>query len=683
MTRAGWLGEEFANQLAGPSRNGLYSRMSRLPLLVLGLLICRVAFAGVVRIEVDERSDVLMTPNASAAIPYERVVGKVHFAIDPKLPANRLTSDLDFAPRNSQGLVEFSADLYLLQPKNPARGNGTVLFQVANRGRKDLLALFNRGTSSNDPRTIEEMGDGFLFDHGFTLAWIGWQFDIPAGGKLMHFSAPVARQGSTAISGLVRADFVPDQRTTEIYVADRNHVAYPAANPEDRSLQLTVRDRRDGARTVIPRTDWKFDATRTNIVKSTGFEPGKIYEIVYRAEDPVLVGLGSAAIRDFVAHLKQNRATTHIERAIAIGSSQTGRFLRTFLYFNFNQDERGARVFDGVWVHIAGAGRGSFNHRFAQPSRDARPYFNFFYPTDLFPFTDGPQTDPLTGLTEGLLDRASKAGVAPRIFYTNGAYEYYGRTASLIHTTVDGTRDFAPRDDTRIYFIAGSQHGPASAFPPGRAGMQYLANSNDYRWVMRSLLMSMHRWLAEGAAPPASRYPRIVDGQLAPLGGVKFPNLPGVAFPTRIHNAFALDYGPDFRSKGIITIEPPRVGAGYPALLPQVDADGNETAGIRMPWIQVPLATYTGWNSRAPAIGAPEELFSFAGSTLPFAKSKAERERTGDPRASIAERYKNRDEYLDKVRGAIRELTAGGYLIESDTTAIMEQAGRQWDHWTK
>jgi hypothetical protein len=657
--------------------------MSRLPLLVLGLVLCRLAFAGVVRIEIDERSDVLMPATAGAAGAYERVVGKVHFAIDPTVAANRVISDIDLAPRNAAGLVEFSADLYLLQPKDPARGNGTVLFQVANRGRKDLLTLFNRGTASTDPRTVEEMGDGFLFDRGFTLAWIGWQFDIPAGGKLLHFSAPVARDGAKPISGSVRADFVPDQRTNEIYVGDRNHVAYRAANPDDPSLQLTVRDRRDGARTVIPRADWKFDDTRTNIVKSTGFEPGKIYEIVYRAEDPALVGLGPAAIRDFIAHLKQNRATNHIERAIAIGSSQTGRFLRTFLYFNFNQDEQGARVFDGVWAHVAGAGRGSFNHRFAQPSRDARPYFNFFYPTDLFPFTDAPQTDRATGLTEGLLDRTSKAGVAPRIFYSNGAYEYYGRAASLIHTTVDGTRDFAPRDDTRIYFIAGSQHGAATTFPPGRTGLQHLANSNDYRWAMRSLLMAMQRWIADGVAPPASQYPRIADAQLAPLGRVKFPKITGVTFPTRIHDAFALDYGPEFRSKGIITIEPPKVGAKYPVLLPQVDADGNESSGLRMPWIQVPLATYTGWNLRAPALGAPDELYSFAGSTFPFAKTKADRERTGDPRAAMAERYKSRDDYLEKVRAAIRGLAAGGYLLESDTTAIVEQAGRQWDQWTK
>jgi hypothetical protein len=657
--------------------------MRPLLLLLASLLACRAMLAGVVRIEVTERSDVLMPANAGAAGPYERIVGKVHFAIDPKLPVNQVISDIDLAPRNAEGLVEFAADLYLFRPKDPKRGNGTVLFQVGNRGRKDLLVLFNRGAASNDPRTAEEIGDGFLFDRGFTLAWIGWQFDIPAEPNLLRFYAPVAKNGATPITGLIRADFVPEEKSTSIYVADRNHVAYPVANADDPSLQLTVRDRRDGPRTSIPRAQWRFDEKRENILMASGFEPGKIYELVYQAKDPVLVGLGPAAIRDYISHLKQNRATTGITRAIGIGSSQTGRFLRTFLYFGFNQDEKGSPAFDGIWSHVAGAGRGSFNYRFAQPSRDARPYFNFWYPTDLFPFTDAAQTDAVTGLTEGLLDRVERAGVAPKIFYTNGAYEYYGRVASLIHTTPDGTRDFAPRANTRIYFVAGSQHGPATAFPPPKTGTAYLANSNDYRWAMRGLLIGMHRWLAEGAEPPASLYPRLADRNLVPLNAVKWPKIPGTKFPTRIHEAFALDYGPDFRRKGIVTIEPAKVGPKYSVLLPQVDADGNESSGLRMPWLQVPLATYTGWNFRDAAIGAPEELYSFVGSTFPFAKTKAERDQRGDPRPSIAERYKDRADYLAKVKAATQTLAQGHYVLETDVEGIVTQAGQQWDHWTK
>lgn len=656
--------------------------MRPLPLLVLGVLLCRLAVAGVVRIEVTERSDVLPSAAAKDAPAYERIVGKAYFAIDPKLPANRAISDLDLAPRNAAGLVEFSSDLYLLQPKDPARGNGTALFQVANRGRKDLLVLFNRGTASNDPRTAAEIGDGFLFAQGFTLVWLGWQFDIPTQDKLLTHTAPFARDGMQPITGVVRADFVPDERSTTMTVADRNHLAYPVAKPDDPALVLTVRDRRDGPRRTIPRGEWQLDAKRENVILSAGLEPGRVYELVYTAQNPVLVGLGSAAIRDLMSHLKQERTTTGIQRTIAMGSSQSGRFLRTFLYFGFNQDEKGGRAFDAVWSHVSGAGRGSFNHRFAQPSRDARPFFNFFYPTDLFPFTDAAQSDPLSGQNEGLLDRVEKSGTRPKIFYTNGAYEYYGRTASLIHTTVDGTKDLPPPPDTRIYFIPGSQHGPATVFPPTRAGTQNLANSNDYRWALRGLLVALNRWIVDGTEPPASAYPRLADAQLVPLTAVKFPRLPGVQFPNRIHQATTLNYGPNFRSKGIVTTEPPVVGSSYPVLLPQVDADGNETSGIRLPWLQVPLATYTGWNLRAPAIGAPAEMFSFAGSTIPLARTRKERAELTDPRPSIAERYPNRDAYLTKVRAAVRSLATDRYVLARDSEAIVEQAGQLWDHWT-
>jgi hypothetical protein len=659
-------------------------KLARHPrLLVLGLLLCRLAAAGVVRVEATEQSDVLGGRAFGSAGPYVLIAGKVHFAVDPKLAANRLISDIDYAPRNAQGLVEFSADLYMLQPKNSARGNGTALFEVANRGRKGLLATFDLGAGSNDPRAPKEFGDGFLLERGFTLVWLGWQYDVPPEPHLLRFYAPVARDGGKPITGLVRADFVPDERLTEIYVSDRTHTAYPIAKPDDPNLQLTVRDRRDGPRRVIPRSQWRLDDKRTHISMPAGFEPGKIYEIVYQAQDPALVGLGPAAIRDLISYLKQHREQHGVQRAIAFGSSQSGRFLRTFLYFGFNQDEQGARVFDGVWAHIGGAGRGSFNHRFAQPSRDARPYFNFFYPTDMFPFSNAPQTDPITGLTEGLLARTEKSDVVPRIFYTNGAYEYYGRAASLIHTTVDGQRDFAPDAGTRIYFVAGSQHGPAAAFPPRREGTQNLASSNDYRWAMRALLVAMNRWIADGAEPPASQYPQIARDQLVRLAAVQFPKVPGVKFPARIHDAFAFDYGPEFRSKGIVSIEPPKAGRQYPALLPQVDRDGNETSGVRMPWIQAPLATYTGWNLRDAKIGAPEEMYSFAGSTIPFARTRAEREKSGDPRASIEERYKGRDDYLDKVRAAVRSLVAGQYLLQSDAEGVVKQAAEKWDYWTK
>jgi hypothetical protein len=628
----------------------------RQTVLFFGLLGSVAANAAVVRVDGKEEP----------AGPYTLVTGRVHFAVDPKLPANRIITDIDLAPRNAQGLVEFSADLYMLRPP---QHSGTVFFEVSNRGRKGMLGTFNLASGPGD------FGDNFLLEQGFTLLWLGWQWDVPADPPgLMRFYAPVAK----GVRGVVRADYVPDEKIQRFYVADRTHTPYPVADPA--SVRLTVRDRADGPRREIPRREWRLEEDRTHIYMESGFLPGKIYEATYTGQDPALAGLGPAGIRDFISHLKEKEGYQH---AIAIGSSQSGRFLRKFLYDGFNASEQGRQVFDGVWAHVSGGGRGSFNHRFAQPSRDARPFFNFLYPTDIFPFTLQAQADPETGLTDGLLIRAEKAGVVPKIFFTNSSYEYYGRAASLIHTTVDGKKDLPPPSHARIYLIAGAQHGPGQ-FPPRRGGTQNPANANDFRWTMRALLVAMHRWVRDGVAPPESQFPRIADDKLVALGAVQFPKIPGVAFPTRMHKAYRVDYGPEFRSKGIVAIEPPKVGAAFPMFVPQVDPqDGNETSGIRLPVIQAPLGTYAGWNLRDPKIGAPDELYSMVGSYLQFPRTKAEREKSGDPRQSIEERYAGRADYLAKITAAAKGLAKAGYVLERDIPKMVEKAGAQWDYIMK
>ncbi|MEK7407118.1 MAG: alpha/beta hydrolase domain-containing protein [Acidobacteriota bacterium] len=636
--------------------------------LFVSLLAAAAAGGGVVRIEIHDRGD---APGA-----YERLAGRVYFAVDPALAANRIITDIDLAPRNAEGKVEFSADFYILKPRDSGKGNGTVLYEVSNRGGKGMLRMFNLAET--------QFGDGFLMEQGYTLLWLGWQFDVPDQPQLLRLFAPPARGKDGPITGLVRSEHVPDRTALSFSLADRTMIAYPVLEPE--SAELTVRDRVEGARRVIPRSQWQFAREengqpvpdRTRVFMPAGFEPGKIYEVVYKAQDPALVGLGPAAVRDLISFLKYGGTPQQgilplsgerrfLKRAIGFGVSQSGRFLRTFTYYGFNQDEKGRPVFDGLMVHVAGGGRGSFNHRFAQPSRDAHPFMNMFYPTDIFPFTDLDQTDPETSLTDGLLARAEKAGVTPKIFYTNSSCEYYGRAASLIHTTLDGGQDAPPAKDTRVYLFAGSQHGPAG-FPPPRSGTQNPTNPNDFRWSMRALLAAMNRWLASGQEPPASQYPRVAEQQLVPLEAVRFPKIPGVALPTIMHKAYRVDYGPQFRGAGIVSFEPPKVGKAFAMLVPQVDADGNETSGIRMPDVQAPLAAYTGWNLRDPKLGAPDELHSMAGSWLPF------------PRTKISQRYKSRAEYLEKATAAARELARQGYLLEGDVTRIVEQAGRQWDY---
>ncbi len=639
------------------------------------LLTPFVLQAALVRVEVSERSPILDGKSFGKAGAYERIIGKAHFAVDPMAAANGDVVNLKLAPRNAKGQVEFYADFVLLAPVDPKKSNGTLFFEVSNRGRKGLLHAFSLGSGSNDPRTAADFGDGLLLEQGFTLAWLGWQFDVPREPPLMSVTVPVAKKvDGSPIQGVVRSDFVPDQALTSFSLGDRLFFPYKVADPNDPSATLTERSLANGPRRVIPRSDWSFTEDRGAVRKASGFESGKIYEVVYRSQDPAVVGLGMAGIRDFISALKSGTAPAPLaalapaaRRSLAYGSSQSGRFLRTFLYQGFNRDEQGHRVFDGVWANVAGGGRGNFNHQFAQPSRDARPFFNFYYATDIFPFTDLKQRDPVTGLEDGILVRAERDNVVPKIFYTNSSYEYYGRAASLMHTTLDGSADAPLSANTRLYVMAGGNHGPGSIPPSKSSNTRYLNNGNDYQWIMRGLLHAMQQWIADGVAPPPSVYPRVDRKELATLDHIRFPKLPGVVAPKRLHDVFRLDFGPEFRSHGIVTNEPPKMGPPFTVLVPQVDADGNDVGGLKTPQVAVPLAVHTGWNLRNPAIGSPEELFSMVGSYFPF------------PQQVVIERYHDRATYLGKIRTAAQKLVDGRYVLASDLPSLEKLSGKEWD----
>jgi hypothetical protein len=648
--------------------------------LLLVLLAAVPVSAEVIRIEVKSRGDLSPQP-AGAAGPYERLTGIIYFAVDPANPVNQIITDIDKAPRNAKGLVEFSSDFELLKPTDPARGNGTILYEVSNRGGRGMVNFFNRGGA-------ERGGDEFLFAQGFTLMWIGWQFDVPLGPERLRVYAPIAKNADgSAITGLVRSDFVVSQPATEASLADRGHQAYPVSNPNDAANVMTVRDSVEGTRRIVPREQWQFTADGKSVRLAAGFEPKQIYEVVYRAQDPPVVGVGPAAVRDAISKIKYTGAPElglapgAVKRSIAFGISQSGRFLRTFLYYGFNEDESHRKVFDGMMPHVAGGGRGSFNHRFAQPSRDAHPFINFFYPTDIFPFTDAEQTDPATGVTDGLLTHATKPAFQPRIFYTNSSYEYWGRSASLYHTTIDGTKDARLPSNVRGYLLSAGQHGVAG-FPPTRSIGQQLNNPLDYRWAMRALLVAMNTWVTDGTAPPPSALPRVDNGTLVAPDKMKFPKLPSVNVATVPHKAYRADYGPDFITKGIVVNEPPAIAAAFPILVPQVDADGNELAGIKMPELTVPVATYTGWNLFNEKSGPTHVVSSMQGSFIPLARTRADREQRGDPRKSVDERYRGRDQYLAEITKAANDLAAKGYLLKSDVPAIVQQAGTRWDYVT-
>ena len=662
--------------------------------LLTAFLVTPAASAEVVRIVVDSRVDVAAGTAYGLVGPYEKLAGMVYFEVDPSNPANQIITDIALAPQNARGKVEFHSNFFLLKPKDVSRGNGAVLYEVSNRGGKGMLGYFNNATGSRDPQTEAELGDGFLLEQGFTLLWLGWQFDPPMRDGQMRVYPPIATDDGSPITGLVRSEVIVTERTYDRSLADRNHIAYAVADPGDAANVMTVRDGVGEARRVVPRAQWRFARREENgtvvddptrVYLEGGFEPHKLYDIVYVAQDPAVVGLGPTAVRDMIVQLKYD-ATPElalqagaINRAIAWGVSQSGRFLRTLLYHGFNTDERNRRAFDGVMAHVAGGGRGSFNHRFAQPSRDGHPFLNKLYPSDIFPFTDVIQHDPETDMRDGLL-AAIQPGHMPKVFYTNSSYEYWGRVASLIHTTLDGSADAPILDNVRIYSFAGGQHGPGR-FPPRRTSGQQLSNPNDYSWFLRSLLLAMDRWVGDDAAlPPLSVYPRIADDDLVRPADLRFPDLPGVGQPAEPHLAYRAVYGPEFRTKGIVAVQPPEVLSAFPILVPQVDADGNETGGLMMPEVAVPLATYTGWNLFHADFGPSDVLSSMQGSYIPFSRTQRDREQRGDPRPSIEERYGGRAEYLGHVTDAALALVDDRYLLAEDLSPILTQAARHWDY---
>ncbi len=661
--------------------------------LVVAALAVSVAPARVVRVDVARRAEVLAGKSFGLAGAYEKVVGTAHFALDPENEADRIITDIALAPRNARGEVEFSADIYILKPKEMTRGNGAALLEINNRGGKGMLGMFNQAESSRDPETEAQFGDGFLMRQGFTLVWVGWQFDPPAEPDLMHVFPPRAGSADKPLRGLVRSNFVVTDRTYEHSLADRNHVPYAVADPDAAENRMTVRQRIDDEPQEIPREKWRFASMEAGkpvadsgkVWLEGGFEPGKIYEVVYVSQNPPLAGVGPAAVRDVMSYLKYDGsaelgiAKGTIERTLGFGTSQSGRFLRTFLYYGFNRDESNRKAFDGMMPHVAGGGRGAFNNRFAQPSRDAHPFMNFFYPVDIYPFSDIEQSDPETGLNDGLLTHNLKPELRPKVFYTNSSYEYWGRAASLIHTTLDGSSDVALPDTTRIYYIAGTQHGPA-AFPPTVGIGQQRSNPMNYRWALRALLVALDRWVADGVEPPPSRYPHLADGTLVAPEKLDFPKIPGVHTSTRLHKAYRVDYGPKFVSDGIISNEPPKVGKAFAMRVPAVDADGNEVSGIRLPELAVPLATYAGWNLFNAKSGPTDEISSMTGSYIPLPRTAAERQASHDPRRSIEERYASREDYLGRVGESAVDLASQRYLLEGDVAEVLRQAASHWDY---
>ena len=622
-------------------------------------LLAGTLSARVDHVEISSRAPYLEGRSFGLAGAFERIQGKVFFALDPRNPHNAAIVDLDRAPKSDRGEVEFSSDFDIVQPVDPARGNGVLFVNVPNRGGRFFIR--------------DQDADEWYLRQGFTLAEIGWQFDVRADPHLLHLDAPVAH----GLRGRVRADFVVaepmlDHPLGHVLAGAIGGTGYAVADLDARDTVLTERDSVAAARRTIERRRWRFPDSRT-IHLDGGFQPGKIYETIYTASNPAIVGTGLAAIRDFASWCKTDpKALVHARLAYAMGISQTGRFLRHLVWQGFNADEAGHQVYDALLVYVAGAGRGSFNHRFAQPSRDAQPLSPAFYPTDVFPFSDLPQRDPASGTTAGLLDRARAEQVVPRIFYVNTAYEYWSRGASLIHSTPDGSADAPVAETTRIYFLPGLGH-VAGAFPPAPSKNLYdlsqqPVNANNIVWLRHGFVAALDAWARLGVAPPASRIPHISEGTLVAPADLALRQLHGVAIPTAFYAPFQMDLGAEWKHG--IAAEPPRVSGMYGSKVPQIGADGNELAGVRIPQLTVPLATYTGWNLRDPRVGFPDVRASFVGSAIPW------------PASEVVERYRDRNGYLGRFAEATLQLMKERFLAVDDFPALFDRGGKEWDFAT-
>ena len=642
------------------------------------------ASAEVTRWEIVSRTPYANGQKFGEVGAYEQIVGKVHFAIDPAAKANQDIVDLTRAPKNTDGKVEFWSDLFLLTPADPARRNGALLYDVNNRGNKLALGFFNKG----DP------GDGFLMRHGFTVVWSGWDGELLPGNNRLRLSPPIATDGDKKITGLVRCEMNPGSALTRTVINWDNHGAYRPTEACLKNATLTVRERPDAPRQPIARDQFTVHVTEVESDSPTqlpkveleypaGMKAGFIYELIYEAQDPLVHGVCFASVRDLIAALKHGGGQGHpfekregnkFQRAIGFGVSQSGRFLREFLQSGFNADEQERIVFEGLMPHVAGGGLGSFNHRFAQPTRHVNQHDHHDYPGDRFPFTYETQTDPLSGQTDGILRRATASKTVPLVMHTQSAGEYYTRSGSLVHTDPLGEKDAKLPDTVRIYAFGGTQHGPAG-WPPSKGAGKYFNNPGDYKPLLRALILALDRWIVTKQAPPPSVYPQLADGTLVKLSAARsaFVRIPEVEFPPVMQQPPLLDLGPLWYSDRIIDHQPPRQKGIYQALVPRPGKDGNETAGTLLPPdVAVPLGTHTGWNLRRAEMGAENDLVSLGGAYIPFALTRKERELAGDPRPSLEERYGSFRGYIDQLEARCDEMQKQGYLLEDDIVPVIQ-----------
>jgi len=668
------------------------SRWNRL-LIVSGLALSALgtaARAEVTGITFTSSSPFGATTFGSAGA-YEQLDGVVTGEINPHHPLNRIIQDIERAPRNVRGNVEYAMTFSILKPIDLARSNHTLVYDVVNRGNKLITSFLNVGTTTANPA-----GDGFLQKQGFILVWSGWQGDaLAGGGRQVMTLVPVAHhKDGSSIIGEVRQEYTPAAAVPSEPLAG-NALTAPieTATLDNSTATLTRRIHHNDPKELIPRSQWAFaDCSATNPFPGTpsatrvcpqgGFDTNHIYELVYTGKNPKVMGIGFAATRDLVSFLRgstrhsgpTNPLAGAIHSTIGFGISQSGRFLRTFIGLGFNEDENGNRVFDGLDPDIASY-RISLNIRFAQPTRLAgTQHTEKQFPGQESPTTWGDTHDRFAHIDGGLLDRCRRSRTCPKIFNTVSSTEYWQAGMSFTTVDADADEDLEIPENVRIYLFASAQHGgsqPAVAATQNPVCEQ-LGNVNSYTYNFRALFLALRDWVAHGKTPPHSRYPTLRHRTLVPAHRVAFPSIPGVTFVGNFNSRQVLDRGPRFDARDVSGVmdEPPAVRFTYRELLPQVDADGNDVDGVRSTQVRVPLGTYSGWNTRKVNFGNPD-LCDLSGQYVPFAVHQPDRK--GDPRRSVEERYRSKAGYMARVREAVEDQVEEGLLLPDDAATIIIQ----------
>ena len=617
---------------------------------------------------------------------YQKIIGTASGVLDPNDPHNAVITDIQRAPRNAQGMVEYSMDFYILTPTDPSKGNHKVFMEPPNRGSK-VFGSLNGSGGGNNPTTANDAGAAFLMNRGYTMVWAGWEPAASRTNYSLGVTVPVATNADgSPITGPNYEYIVIDNGTTTSYTA-----SYPTNTTDTTKATLTVRDHLTDAPVTIPSTGWTWTGPTTISLLPAGtrFKQSSIYELSYTARDPVVGGIGFAAFRDFTSFLRNGTvdaagtanplASAGIRTYTIFTVSQPARFMNDFIWLGFNQDVKNKQVFDGVFNWVGGGDGIGLNYRFEQSGRTERNRQNHLYPEAPFPFSYTSMTDPLTGKTDGRNVRCTQTNTCPKVMNVDSANEYWVKAASLLHTDLAGN-DVTEPANVRNYLVSGTQHaGPAGANSLGTC--QQFGNPVDQYPTLRALYVALDQWV-DGTPPPSSAVPSRSAGTavfstataFSPLGigtvpqaSLGFPTIPGVLYSGLVTVRNLYNFGPQF-SQGILSIAPPTAtGNIYPSFVSKVDVDGNEIAGIRLPGVAVPVGTTTGWNLRSAAFGgSATDGCEASGTIVPFAPDGATRTAKGDSRLSLAERYGNHAGYVTAVTAAANALAAQRLLLPAD-----------------